>query len=224
MPSREVFLTPGEVYHVFNRGITNQLTFLDTRDYDHLLETCVYYQKLASPVRFSYFIRLSKSLKQEILQRRDKGVSGIEIIAFCLMPNHFHLLVKQLTDQGITDFLRKVTNSYTRYFNTHRRRNGPLFQGRFKAVKIDNGQQLLHVSRYIHLNPYSAGIVNKFSDLENYPYSSFKQFTHEYYNQTCNPKIILELFSDRQAYRQFVLNNADYQRELHHIKHLLIDT
>ena len=88
------------------------------------------------------------------------------------MPNHFHLLIKQNIDRDY-DILSNLQNGYTKYFNTKYSRDGHLFQGPFKAVKIDSEEQLLHVSRYIHLNPYSSGMLNNITDLDNYEWASF---------------------------------------------------
>lgn len=85
----------------------------------------------------------------------------LEIISYCLMPNHFHLLVKQVIDHGIVKCLNNFSNSYTRYFNIRHDRVGPLFQGRFKAVRIETDEQLLQVSRYIHLNPVASSLIEE---------------------------------------------------------------
>lgn len=89
------------------------------------------------------------------------------------MPNHFHLLLQQIRDGGITEFISKLTNSYTRYFNIRNKRIGPLFQGEFKAVHVETDEQLIHLSRYIHLNPIVSYITKK---LESYQWFSYLEY------------------------------------------------
>jgi len=222
MPGREEPLVTNEIYHVFNRGITDLQTFTNHRDYSRFIDTCKYYLPLPTLLRFSFFIRLPESRKNDLLQQVSSKVR-VELIAYCLMPNHFHFLLKQQVDEGIPAFLGLITNSYTRYFNTKNHRVGPIFQGRFKAVRIENEQQLLHVSRYIHLNPYSSGLVRKPAELENYPYSSFTEYLYPQANKICRNDQILGLFRGSGEYRDFVLDHSDHQRQLEYIKHLTLD-
>ena len=140
------------------------------------------------------------------------------------MPNHFHLLLKQIIDGGISKFMSNFTNRYTRYLNTKNDRNGPIFQGRFKAIRIETDEQLLHVCRYIHLNPYTSYVVKTFSNLEKYPYSSFPEYLGKTKREFCNKELILHHFNkDRKDYKKFVFNQANYQRELNKIKHLTLE-
>lgn len=134
------------------------------------------------------------------------------------MPNHFHLLLRQVRDNGVHEYMRKVGNSYAKYFNTKHNRVGSLFQGVFKAVSVENDEQLIHLSRYIHLNPYVSDITR---DWEHYPYSSFSEFTGK--PLVCNPKPILELFKDQEDYINFILDHQSYANELAKIKHLILD-
>ena len=136
------------------------------------------------------------------------------------MPNHFHLLLKQLNDGGVQEFIRKVSNSYSKYFNTKNKRVGPLFQGEFKAVTIESDEQLLHVSRYIHLNPYVSGLVK---DLKDFRYSSYLDFIGLRNDTLCNKKVILSFFKSSKEYKDFVSDQKSYGIELERIKHLLID-
>ena len=154
MPGRKEVIATGEIYHVINRGIASQPIFFTKRDYQRACNTFFYYRNRVLSKRYSYFLRESLEERQQILKDLNKKENFlVEIMAFCLMPNHFHFLLRQVVDDGIPKFLSKFTNSYTRYFNTKRKRNGPLFQGKFKAVRIEIDEQLLHVARYIHLFP-----------------------------------------------------------------------
>jgi putative transposase len=139
------------------------------------------------------------------------------------MPNHFHILIKQKTDNGISKFMANIQNSYARYFNTKHKRIGPLFQGQFKAVKIESEEQLLHVSRYIHLNPYSSALVKNYEELEKYEWSSLKEYLNTTLFPFCSKDDIQEYFKKEGSYKEFVFDNADYQKRLEEIKHLILD-
>ena len=135
------------------------------------------------------------------------------------MPNHFHLLLKQLVDNGISQYLSNFTNSYTRYFNTKYERSGPIFQGKFKAVHVENNEQLLHVSRYIHLNPYSSSIVSSIEQLKAYPHSSLTKLS----TSKVESSLITDQFKNIDEYYKFVIDNADYQKQLQTIKKLTLE-
>ncbi|MFZ5366292.1 MAG: transposase [Patescibacteria group bacterium] len=223
MPGRTTILATGEIYHILNRGIALQPTFLDKRDYQRAKDTLFYYQNSQPPLRYSKFLTLVQEERNRFLNNLRKNKQFlIEIIAYCLMPNHFHLLARQIMDNGISAFASNFTNSYTRYFNTKRERNGPLFEGKFKSIRIENEEQLLHVCRYIHLNPYTSYVVKTPEDLENYPYSSFPEYLGNSNLDFCAKGVILGNFKNLSAHKQFIFDQADYQRTLNDIKHLLL--
>ena len=224
MPGRKEVIATGETYHIVNRGIASQHTFLTKRDYQRACNTFFFYRNRVLFKRYSYFIRQSIEERQQILKDLNKKEDFlVEIMAFCLMPNHFHFLLRQTVNNGIPKFLSKFTNSYTRYFNTKQKRNGPLFQGKFKAVRIEADEQLLHVARYIHLNPYTSFVVKRIKDLVGYPYSSFPEYLGKVKVSFCQKNDILGQFKDSQTYKEFVVDHADYQRELQNIKSLLLE-
>lgn len=145
----------------------------------------------------------------------------VSIIGFCLMPNHFHLLLRQETDGAISKYLSNFQNSYTRYFNISNERDGSLFMDQFKAVRIESEAQLVHVSRYIHLNPHTAFLTKTEKELELYPWSSFREYLNG--GVIVESEIVLGLFAGRESYRKFVFDNADYQRKLKMIEHLAFE-
>lgn len=138
------------------------------------------------------------------------------------MPNHFHLQLKQKEDQGIAKFLSNLQNSFTRYFNISHERDGSLFLDQFKAIRIETDEQLIHVSRYIHLNPYTGYVVKSLKDLENYSWSSFPDYFQEGEN-LIEKDFILSFFKSSEEYKRFVFDQADYQRKLKEIEHLLLE-
>ena len=224
MPYRKPPLVTHEIYHVFNRSIAKQPIFLNTRDYQRVLETINFYRYQKPPVRLSHFKRLSTSQKDKLLKDLSKtGELGVEILAYCIMPNHFHLLVKQLNENSLSRFVSNFQNSYSKYFNIKTDRSGSVFQSMFKAVRIETDEQLLHVSRYIHLNPVSSSVI-RVADLKNYQWSSFRKYIDiDSNSELVKTKLILNHFKSRSEYEKFVLDQADYQKELEKIKHLILE-
>lgn len=211
MPSRKTPFVNGEYYHVFNRGVAKMPIFLNVGGYKRFLKTFLYYQIEGPKPKFSRFDPKTTQIN-EIKQI-------VEIISYCLMPNHFHFLLRQIKENGITEFVSKLSNSYTKYFNTKNKRVGPLLQGEFKSVYIETNEQLLHLSRYIHLNPLIGNLVKK---LEDYTWSSYLEYAENQGN-ICSKDIILEQFKNSKEYKQFVKDQEAYGRELDMIKHQLLD-
>lgn len=211
MPKRKEFLATGQHYHIFNRGVNHTPIFITPRDYKRFLGTIVYYQKHEQKPRYSFYNPTFHNLISD--------TKLVDIVAYCLMPNHFHFLLKQLMDGGVTEFLRKLTNSYTKYFNIKNKRIGPLFQGRFKSVHIETNEQLLHLSRYVHLNPVVSYVTN---EIETYIWSSYREYVLGLPG-LCSKSIILEQFKTLEDYKNFVLDQEDYGKQLEYIKHHLLD-
>ncbi len=130
--------------------------------------------------------------------------------------------MRQEENNGVSRFAANTTNSYTKYFNLRRKRVGPLFQGIFKAVLVETDEQLLHLTRYIHLNPISSFLV-PLKDLETYPWSSFPEYlSPPKQKMLCNWETINSLITLNQ-YKDFVYNQIDYAQRLEKIKHLTLD-
>lgn len=224
VPYRKTVFSNNEIYHIFNRSIAKSPIFKNTRDYNRFLDVVNFYKFKKPPIRFSFYDRLEKQMKLEFLENLTKtSPLLIEIFSFSLMPNHFHFLVKQLEDKGAIDFTRNMQNSYAKFFNTKYERTGSLFQSQFKAVRIESEEQLLHVSRYIHLNPVSSFLI-KLEELERYPWTSFPDYLGKRTSPFITTSFILNNFSTPAHYKKFVLDQADYQRELEKIKHLTLES
>ena len=151
---------PGGYFHVYNRGNRKQDIFLEDVDY------------------IGYLARL----------REYKDKRKISIICYCLMPNHFHLLLRQDSEIPIFSFLQSLHTSYSMYFNNKYDKVGHLFQGAFKQKEIDKDEYLLHLSSYIHLNPLSAGLVSK---LEDYQWSSYPDYIGAREGTLCDKEVIM---------------------------------
>lgn len=181
MPSRnsvKLYIENG-YYHIYNRGIDKRDIFLDDGDYKVFLGFLKRY--LISPPDKKRGVESDNKLNEvgpqnlaHKLGYRTDLYEKINLISYCLMPNHFHLMVKQTTKEAMTDFMRALSNSYVKYFNKKYNRTGPLFSGKYKAVLIEEESYLLHLTRYIHLNPTDLGLAR--SDLVKYPYSSYVSY------------------------------------------------
>lgn len=222
MPGRIIPLVTNEVYHVYNRGNNRQTTFLNKRDYQRALETIKFYRFSNPPVSLSKLLEIDRDTRADILKALDKENKLVQIICYCLMPNHFHFLLKQLVDNGIAKFLSNFQNSYTRYFNVKHERDGSLFLDQFKAVRVETDEQFVHLSRYIHLNPFTGYVVKSLEELETYPYSSFPGYLKGNEPWVASD-LILGFFKNKISYKKFVFDQAEYQRELKIIEHLALE-
>jgi len=222
MSYRKTPIAVNEVYHVFNQSVAKQPIFISNQDYRRALDVLRFYQYRNPSLRFSFYNRLSISQKEEFFSRLILSAEKlVEIICFCLMPNHVHFLLKNLRENGISRFMSNFQNSYAKYFNTRISRVGSVFRQNFKAVRIESEEQLLHVSRYIHLNPVSSFLI-EVKDLKTYPWSSYPPYLTQ--GETWIQKeLILAHFKSVEHYKQFILDQVDYQRKLEIIKHLTFE-
>lgn len=207
MGYREDPPTTGEFFHIYNRGVEKRPITADDHDRKRWIETMLYYRFSDTENQFSLADLASFVGEQP----------QVEVVCYCLMPNHFHIVARQVVDGGISEWLRKLTVSYSRYFNTRHDRVGPLFQGPYKCRRITSTEDLLHVCRYVHLNPYVAKLID---DLILYPWSSFPDFIR---SPDDARGLTLNQFTTPEEYQQFVTDFADYARSLHELQHLLID-
>ena len=178
--------SPGGTYHVFNRGVERRSVFYDERDYAFFL----------------YLLRRALMPASAGRSRETHLVfhGKIRLLAFCLMDNHFHLLLAQVGSQDMTGFMRSVANAYVRYFNGRHTRVGPLFQSRYKARLLETDADLLGVSRYIHQNPTATGV----NDWEDYPYSSLPAYLGKKTYPWISTEPIKVHFRDHKDYSAFV--------------------
>lgn len=222
MPYRKVIFANKEIYHVVNQGVAKESIFRGPKDYQRAFLLIDFYRHSQPALRFSHHLRQPKEKREAFFKDLKKAAQIVEIIAFCLMPNHFHFLLRQLIDKGISRFMANLQNSYARYFNLKYKRTGPLFSPLFKAIRIETDEQLVHVSRYIHLNPSTSFIV-EIKDLEDYKWSSLPTYLKLSPYYFVNPEPVLNHFPNVKNYRQFVFDQADYQRKLQKIKQFLLE-
>ena len=190
MPYRKVEFRAGQTYHLYNRGVNRQPIFF-------------------RPENWGYFI---KQLRRYFKPER------IDILAYCLMPTHYHLMVTLKTDDLSARVMQPFSVSYTKAVNRQQERVGPLFQGPFQAAWVDRDSYLLHLSRYIHMNPVVAGLVAR---PEDWTFSSYRDYIGLRNGTLPVPDVVLSQFPSRQAYRAFVESYRDQENES--IAHLLFD-
>jgi putative transposase len=189
MPIRKIQFQAGNYYHLYNRGNNRQEIFLERKNY-------------------SLFILL---IRQHLIKNK------VDIIAYCLMPNHYHLLV-YLNDENLSQIMQSFSLAYTKSINQHFKRVGSLFQGRFQAKHVDTDEYLLHLSRYIHLNPVKANLVKH---PQEWDFSSYSGYIGLQDNNLIKPEKVVEYFSSPNAYQQFVESFQDKDTQI--IKHLMLE-
>lgn len=223
MPQRPVVLADNEIYHVFNRSIAGASIFAQNQkvNLSKALEIVNYY-RFPQKLRLSKFKSLPAELKKKYLDALESVIPLVEIYVFAFMPNHFHFLLKQIRDKGIVTFISNFQNSFAKVFNLKNNRNGALFQNAFKAKRIETDEQFIHVSRYIHLNPVTSYII-EFDELANFEWTSFPAYATDKQIPFIISDFLLKMFGTREKYVKFVADQVDYQRNLAHIKDLLMD-
>ncbi|MBI2450578.1 MAG: transposase [Candidatus Nealsonbacteria bacterium] len=204
---RKVKIVSGEYYHIYNRGNNKQPVFRDEKDWIRFLFLITHCQshltfynlgrQVACFVRHSVF-NISREVVEEIIKNRS-----IELINFTLMPNHFHLIIHGLKENGISQYMQRVLNAYTKYFNTKYKISGHLFQGPFQIVHIKNDDQLLYLSAYIHRNPRE---IKEWADREHlFPYSSYQDCINKNrWGNLLETGIVTKQFSSSEKYKLFV--------------------
>lgn len=208
-------LVTGEIYHLFNRGHNKQDLYFSPRDYRRFIDSISYYHFQGPKPKFSKFIHGTLIP----IKLTDENAL-VDVFCYCLMPNHFHLLVRQRVNGGITKFMSQLANSWAKYSNLKYGRSGSPFEGHFRSVLIENDEQFIHVSRYIHINP----IVSKIAQhLEDYPWSSYCEYMSGK-NLICTTADILSMFSNStEKYKKFLNDQISYGETLEKIKHQQTD-
>ena len=221
MPRRKVPLATGEIYHICSRSIADFKIFNSTQDFARILEAMIFYSIENPSCSFSEYKKIKEKPKGGILVcLADCSKKLVEIITYCIMPTHIHFILKQLKENGISDFLKLLLKSYSSYFNIKHNRKGPLWEGRFSNILIKDNDQFAHVTRYIHLNPVTARLVEK---PEDWIYSSYREYIDliDESKKICDFSKYLDM--DTADYAKFVNDRIGYQRELALIKHLTLE-
>jgi putative transposase len=204
------------IYHIYNRGVEKRTLFLDKQDYYRFIHD-LYEFNDKKPAQNVYYRTKQNEIKSYETGTHKIKEPLVEIYAFCLMPNHYHLMIKQITENGVSNFMKKLGVGYSMYFNQKYERSGVLFQGRFKAVKIEQERHFIHLPYYIHLNPLK--IVepkwenNKIKDwnkiisfLDSYRWSSYLDYTGKRnFPSVIKKDFLSKFFGTPQKYRTEII-------------------
>jgi len=217
---RKFPLVTGEFYHIFNKSIAEYKIFNKEGDFVRMKRLLFYYQWEENKIKFSKWKNMKEqnSFNNKLITE-DNNSRIVDIIAYCIMPTHIHLILKQLKSKGISIFMSLISNSYAKYFNLKYKRKGPLWEREFQNVLVSSDEQLLHLSRYIHLNPTTAFLTKNPYD---WRFSSYKEFLEEEHEEKiCNFKDVLDI--NPKSYKEFVEDRISYQRDLAKIKSLILE-
>ena len=227
MPIKRPPLVNNEIYHLVIRGVGDERIFKDINDYYRGIFSLFEFNN-RNPVEISDRRRKRKLQKSKGEQFSDTRDRLVDILQFCFMPNHIHLLVRQIADMGITNFMRKLGAGYAAYFNKKYQRKGHLFQGRFYAVHIKNGEQLQTVFVYIHANPVSLiepnwkenGIRDSrkaIRFLKDYKWSSHQDYIgHNNFPSVTERSLLLGIFGGNEGCGSYMNDWIEYKRKLNH--------
>lgn len=225
MGARKKAFANGEFFHIYNRGVDKRIVFTDEYDIKRFFQSMIEFNTV-EPIGSLYensFLKLGGSTAKLKLRKEL-----VNIIAYCLNPNHFHLILEQLIDGGISEFMRRLGGGYTSYFNNKYKRTGALFQGRFKAVHIDSNEYLLHVSAYVNLNNRAHKLGGSTAKLVK-SMSSWGEYTDtdKKIKGICEKDIILGQFKNAKEYKTFALSSLDTiierKEELRNIDEFLLE-
>jgi REP element-mobilizing transposase RayT len=178
---REVVFLPGQYYHIYNRGANREAIFRSAENYRFLL----------------------RRVKEQASLRK------ITIIAYCLMPNHYHFLLRQETEEPVSSFVQAVFNSYTKAYNQRYGRTGTLFEERFKAIAVEKSEYLILLCRYIHYNPVGAGLAKHPAEWQ---FSNYLEWVGQREGSLVDLEFVKENFPQHDEYEQFVLNYAQPEK------------
>jgi hypothetical protein len=222
VPRRSLNFENEKFYHIFDKGKSDAVVFREKEDYIRALKTLAFYQFYSPDIKLSRLLSMTNESQSEYFEKlKERADRLVEIISFCLVPKSLNLLLLQKKEGGISSFLSQFLNSYTRYFNSKSKRKGPLFIDSFKAKPVE-AEKLSLVSRHIHLKPFRQSVVSDISELSDYSWSSFWEFTHPEYGALSRKEYILALFDGKEGkYKEFVENVEDYKNSVSEIKNFV---
>jgi len=220
---RKTKFANGEYYHIFNRGVDKREVFSDIQDYERFLLSMKLlndkndgamiewrdFKKYNPNTDYDDFLKLGF--------RKNKKI--IDIVAYCLNPNHYHFILKQTSAKGIEKFMHKIAISHTKHYNDKYKRNGSLFQGSYKAIMIDSDEYLLHLSAYVNKNHYIHGYKEK----QEWKYSSLPDYLGKRNDSLVKKDIILDQFRGIENYKKFINDSSAYTKNKKELQRYLIE-
>lgn len=207
-------ITTDGIYHILNKGVDGRKIFLNDKDYLRFIHDLFEFNDTNPVNNITYFFRNNKSkdIARPYINKKPRELL-VEILAFCLMPTHYHLLLKPRFDDGISRFMKKLNMGYAKYFNEKYKREGTLFQNRFKSIAITNDAHFIHLPYYIHYNPLDL-IAPEWRERKISDYGKATQFLKDYrwsshldylgnnnFPSVTQRDFLLEVFGGNEKYR-----------------------
>jgi len=223
MGNRKLNFSIGEFYHVFNRGVDGRNIFLDNNDIERFIQGMIEFNS-CDPIGSLYSLSFKGEKKDKKPNLNKDGKRLVNIICYCLNPNHYHLILEEVSEGGISEFMKRI-GGYTYYFNKKHDRFGSLFQGVFKAVHIKSNEQLLHVSCYVNLNDHVhklnklRGETSKFVE----SVSSFEEYIGDGDRLICDKNVVLKQFKNKEDYKRFAFESLEDSLKVKEIANELKD-
>lgn len=193
---RKLQFIEGEFYHIYNRGVDKRDIYADKYDFQRFLQSMEEFN-VAEPIGSIYENSFRKKKLEKLGHRVTKKEKLVNIVCYCLNPNHYHFILEQVANNGISLFMHKLGMGYSRYFNEKYKRSGSLFQGTYKAIHIQSNSYLLYLSAYINLN----NRVHRLGDLVSK--SSWGEYIGEEKSDFCKKDMILGQYDSREEYKEF---------------------
>lgn len=199
---RKTPFADNEYYHIYNRGVDKREIFADRYDMERFFQSMAEFNVI-EPIGSIYE---NSFLKEKETKLGSSTSKLVDFVCYCINPNHYHFLLKQISENGIEKFMHRLGTGYTKYFNNKTKRTGSLFQGRFKSTHIDSNEYLLHLSAYINLNDKVHGL-DKLGSSTSKSKSSWKEYVSKKNFETkyCDFDIILGQFDNQIEYEKFAL-------------------
>lgn len=225
-----------EIYHVYNRGVEKRKIFQNNSDKFRFIHDLFEFNDKKAALNTLYRFNKHKQyieVKPRYIEKKPRKLI-VKILAFCLMPNHFHLLLQPIVENGMSRFMQKLSTGYTMYFNKKYERIGSLFQGTYKSVRIANDAHLIHIPYYIHLNPLDLkypewrdkkvkNYMAAMQFLENYRWSSFPDYIgNKNFPSVTQRDFLLDFFEGPIQYKKDTLKWLK-EMDLEEIKHLTLE-
>jgi len=219
------------IYHIFNRGVEKRDIFMNDGDYLRFVHNLYEFNNEEQVSNLNYYINSKNGGIEKRYMKRDTGPRKllVEVLVFTLMPNHYHLLLRQTRDNGIVKFMQKLGTGYTNYFNKKYDRVGSLLQGRFKAAMVNSNEHFIHLPFYIHTNPLDLNYRSSTSIefLEGYRWSSFPDYIGKRnFPFVTERNFILDTFGGHEKYREYTmerLKHADSKHLANEISDVIIE-
>ena len=225
---RKTPLVNGEYYHVYNRGVDRRIIFEDRFDTERFFQSMILFNCI-EPIGSIFEQSFNKRNSNKLGGSTAKNEKLVEIVSFCLLPNHFHLILKQCVEGGISEFMKRL-GGYTWYFNNKYDRSGSLFEGRFKSIHINSNEYLLHVSAYVNLNDKVHKFGGSTSKLVRSSWGEYVHNTKKPAENMCSTDIVLGQFKNKKEYEIFaksslkeILKHKEEGKEEKEINQMLLE-